>query len=170
MRHDVTPSPASLSHEEMADALTAAARLSGSELKRAATHLLTFTGLPGRGDFARHTTLAWAEVPGTGRALTAEVDLTAVRDDQTLYLTGSDEHLLNLALSYSRGRPVHLRNGPAATLPGDRLPGVAARHVPARARRPPCWSAGARRSELTSWTSKAPARRGFSLALESPPP
>ncbi|MFJ8388654.1 hypothetical protein ACIQ9Q_29835 [Streptomyces sp. NPDC094438] len=108
MRHDVTPSPASLSHEEMADALTAAARLSGSELKRAATHLLTFSGLPGRGDFARHTTLTWAEVPGTGRALTAEVDLTAVREDETLHLTGSDEHLLNLALSYSRGRPVHL--------------------------------------------------------------
>jgi hypothetical protein len=108
MRHDVTPSPVSLSHEEMADALTAAARLSGSELERAATHLLTFSGLPGRGDFARHTTLAWAEVPGTGRALTAEVDLTAVRDDETLELTGSDERLLNLALSYTRGRPVRL--------------------------------------------------------------
>lgn len=108
MRHDVTPSPTSLSHEEMADALTAGARLSDSQLKRAATHLLTFSGLPGRGDFARHVTLAWADVPGTGRALTAEVDLTAVRGDETLYLTGGDERLLDLALSYSRGRPVPL--------------------------------------------------------------
>ncbi|MFJ4342931.1 hypothetical protein [Streptomyces sp. NPDC088915] len=108
MRRDVTPSPASLSHEEMADALTAGAQLSGSELKRAATHLLTSTSLPGRCDFARHVALAWAEVPGTGRALTADVDLTAVRADETLPLTGSDERLLDLALSYGRGRPVHL--------------------------------------------------------------
>lgn len=70
MRHDVTPSPASLSAEEMCAALTAAATLSGSELKRAATHLVTSSGLPGRADFARHITLTWAEVPDIGRALT----------------------------------------------------------------------------------------------------
>ncbi|MFD8387402.1 hypothetical protein ACFV2X_54550 [Streptomyces sp. NPDC059679] len=108
MRHDVTPSPASLSAEEMTAALTAAATLSGSELKRAATHLVTSTGLPGRADFARHITLTWAEVPDTGRALTAEVNLTALRADEEVYLTGADEKLLNLALSYATGRPVHL--------------------------------------------------------------
>ncbi|WP_239149904.1 hypothetical protein [Streptomyces sp. SID8111] len=108
MRHDVTPSPASLSAEEMCAALTAAATLSGSELKRAATHLVTSSGLPGRADFARHINLTWAEVPDIGRALTAELDLTALRADEGVYLTGTDEKLLTLALSYAKGRPVPL--------------------------------------------------------------
>ncbi|KUF17473.1 hypothetical protein AT728_16565 [Streptomyces silvensis] len=92
----------------MTDALTAGALASRSELTRAAVHLLTGTGLPGRGDFARHTTLAWTPDPVGKRTLTAQVDLAAVRDDDTLHLTGSDEKLLTLALGYSHGRPVHL--------------------------------------------------------------
>ncbi|MFG2162728.1 hypothetical protein [Streptomyces olivaceus] len=108
MPNDVTPSPASLSEQEMTDALTAGAQASRSELTRAAVHLLTGSGLPGRGDFARHTTLAWTPGPVGERTLTAQVDLAALRDDDTLRLTGTDEKLLTLALSYAQGRPVHL--------------------------------------------------------------
>lgn len=108
MRHDVTPSPASLSEEEMTEALEAAAQLSRSELRRAATHLLTFTGLPGRADFARHTALVWEEDPDGGRVLTAEVDWAALRDDESMILSGSTDKLLHLAVSYAKGRPVHL--------------------------------------------------------------
>ncbi|MFF1737861.1 hypothetical protein [Streptomyces sp. NPDC058247] len=108
MRHDVTPSPASLSEEEMTEALEAAAKLSRSELRRAATHLLTFTGLPGRADFARHTALVWEEDPDVDRVLIAEVDWTALRDDESMILNGSTDKLLHLAVSYAKGRPVHL--------------------------------------------------------------
>ncbi|WP_432140086.1 hypothetical protein [Streptomyces sp. bgisy154] len=108
MRHDVTPSPASLSEEEMTEALEAAAKLSRSELRRAATHLLLATGLPGRADFARHTALVWEEDPEAGRVLTAEVDWTALREDESIYLHGGADKLLHLALSYAKGRPVHL--------------------------------------------------------------
>ncbi|RPK32661.1 hypothetical protein EES39_38330 [Streptomyces sp. ADI92-24] len=108
MRHDVTPSPASLSEEDMTAALDAAAKLSRSEMKRAATHLLTFTGLPGRADFARHTALVWEEDPDAGRALIAEVDWAALRDDESMILSGSTDKLLDLALSYAMGRPAHL--------------------------------------------------------------
>ncbi|MFJ5645780.1 hypothetical protein [Streptomyces sp. NPDC093223] len=108
MTDATTPSAASLSEQEMTDALTAAATLSKSELTRAATHLITFTGLPGRADFARHVTLAWAQDAENGPVLTAEVDLAALREDNTVQLTGSDEKLLTLALSYANGRPVRL--------------------------------------------------------------
>ncbi|GHH54516.1 hypothetical protein [Streptomyces candidus] len=108
MQHDVTPSPASLTEEEMTAALEATAQLSRSELKRAATHLLTFTGLPGRADFARHTALMWEDDPDAGRVLIAEVDWDALRDDTSMPLSGSTDKLLHLALSYAKGRPVHL--------------------------------------------------------------
>ncbi|MFF2926683.1 hypothetical protein [Streptomyces celluloflavus] len=108
MPHDVTPSPVSLSEEEMTAALEAAAKFSGSELRRAATHLLLATGLPGRADFARHTALMWEEVPEVGRVLIAEVDWTALREDESIYLHGGADKLLHLALSYAKGRPVHL--------------------------------------------------------------
>ncbi|WP_329021108.1 hypothetical protein [Streptomyces sp. NBC_01601] len=108
MGHDVTPSPASLSEEEMTAALNAAAKLSGSELRRAATHLLNATGLPGRADFARHTALMWEEAPDGGRVLVAEVDWTALREDDSVYLHGGADKMLHLALSYAKGRPVHL--------------------------------------------------------------
>lgn len=101
----VTPSPASLSADQMADALTAAA--GRSELQRAATHLLIYTDLPGRADFARHVTLDWEETEGT-RTLTARVDWAALRDDESIYLSGGPDRLLNLAISYAKGRPVHL--------------------------------------------------------------
>ncbi len=105
---NVTPSPASLSEEEMTRALEAAARLSGSELRRAATHLLLATGLPGRADFARHTALMWEEDQEAGRVLVAEVDWSALRGDDSIYLHGAADKLLHLALSYAKGRSVHL--------------------------------------------------------------
>ncbi|MFE4264577.1 hypothetical protein [Streptomyces sp. NPDC056883] len=108
MRHDVTPSPVSLSEEEMTEALEAAAKLSGSELRKAATHLLNATGLPGRADFARHTALVWEEDPEGSRVLVAEVDWVALREDESIYLHGGADKLLHLALSYAQGRPVHL--------------------------------------------------------------
>ncbi|MFE2529464.1 hypothetical protein ACFXEL_35155 [Streptomyces sp. NPDC059382] len=92
----------------MTEALNAAAKLSGSPLRKAATHLLNATGLPGRADFARHTALVWEEDPEAGRVLVAEVDWTALREDESISLHGAADKLLHLALSYAKARPVRL--------------------------------------------------------------
>jgi len=105
------PSPASLDPAQMADALRADAERDDSPSKQAAAHLLTFTALPGRADFARHVELTAGHSAADGRAprVCAWVrDWDALLADRSVYLTGGAERLLNIAASYAVGRPVDL--------------------------------------------------------------
>lgn len=105
-----------LTADQMAAALTVAARASGSQLQQAAVHLLTFTELPGRTDFAAHVDLDFVEIQGdeSDGSPDESLLLARVRDwavlllDRRMYLTGGGRRLLELAGSLATGRPVDL--------------------------------------------------------------
>jgi hypothetical protein len=93
------PNANTLSRTEMNEALTAGARLSDRVHHQAAVHLLTFTELPGRRDFARHVEL----VEEDGQLVAYVRDWKALLTDDKIYLTGSGYRLLSLATSYVTG-------------------------------------------------------------------
>ena len=106
------PRPAArYGRDEMIALLTAAAHVDGAHSMAAAVHLLTYTGLPGRPDFARHVDVQAVAGADDVTVLGAWVrDWGALLgDDSGVYLTGSDRRMLEIAASYAAGRPVDLR-------------------------------------------------------------
>jgi hypothetical protein len=104
-----TRTAADLTREEMEAALLAYARRSGSDYQAAAAHLLVFTELPGRVDFARHVDVAEVAGDDGGPELVARVkDWYALIEDRELQLTGGAERLLGLAAGWVAGRAVML--------------------------------------------------------------
>jgi hypothetical protein len=96
--------------EQMSDLLTSGAGMAGIDTMRAAVHLLTFTALPGRPDFAdlvdvaEVTARAGAEVPAA-----FVTDWATLTDGRFVQLGGGPTRLLALAASLAAGRPVDLR-------------------------------------------------------------
>jgi hypothetical protein len=107
--------------EQMSALLTVGAELAGTDTMRAAVHLLTFTALPGRRDFARLVEVAevtdrsGAEVPAAFVA-----DWAALVDGRFVQLGGGPTRLLALAASLAAGLPVDLR---------EHTPGLGSAHA-----------------------------------------
>jgi hypothetical protein len=96
--------------EEMTHLLNEWARVIGSDGMYAAMHLLTYTELPGRRDFAKHVDITTGYAADESEPLIAVVrDWNALLTDNTVYLTGGDARLIEIAASYAHGRPVNLR-------------------------------------------------------------
>lgn len=97
--------------ERLQGLLIAGAQLADLLPQKAAVHLLNWTELPGRADFAAHVEVA--DVPDLhGREVRAAfvTDWSALaRHEGLLGLTGSDERLIALAASLAAGVPVDLR-------------------------------------------------------------
>src|SRR5260370_23422954 len=103
--------PASYNRDEMIALLTAAAHVASSHSMMAAMHLLTYTGLPGRQDFARHVdvqAVAFSDDVIVLAAWVRDWDVL-LGDDSGVHLTRSDPRLLEIAASYAAGRPMILR-------------------------------------------------------------
>ena len=96
--------------DEMRALLAAGARLEDRPSAAAAVHLLTFTDLPGRRDFARHVHIENVTHAGGGTVLAAWVrDWDRLLGDGSVYVSGGPRRLLEVAASYATGRPVDLR-------------------------------------------------------------
>ncbi|MBW4722377.1 hypothetical protein [Saccharothrix obliqua] len=101
--------------DELCHLLLTGADTVGSAGVHAAVHLLTFTALPGRGDFAGHVEIR------VGTHLSGRTELGAfVRDWERLarhenldVLTGQDERLVALAAGWAAGVPVRLERDAA---------------------------------------------------------
>src|SRR5260370_10454102 len=111
--------PASYNRDEMIALLTAAAHVASSHSMMAAMHLLTYTGLPGRQDFARHVDVQAVAFSDDVTVLAAWVRSWDVLlgDDSGVHLTGSCRRRLEIAATDAARRPLVLRqpaNGPAA--------------------------------------------------------
>jgi hypothetical protein len=91
--------------------LIAAAHVADTHSMMAAMHLLTYTGLPGRADFAKHVDVqAVTSAPGVTVLAAWVRDWDALLgDDSGVDLTGNDRRMLEIAASYAAGRPVVLR-------------------------------------------------------------
>lgn len=93
----------------MTELLNATARVLDSDSMRAAMHLLTYTELPGRKDFAAHVDIKRGPaVDGSTPVLAVVRDWDALLDDDTVYGTGADARLIVIAASYVTGRPIDL--------------------------------------------------------------
>jgi hypothetical protein len=105
------PAAEALSIEEMTMALNAAALVTGSEFDAAAMHLLTFTELPGRKDFARlHVEMSMEELAGKTIPVAWIRDWHKLAGDAPgVYMTGGCQRLVAIAASWARGIPVDLR-------------------------------------------------------------
>jgi hypothetical protein len=101
---------ASYDRGEMIALLTVAAHADGAYSMVAAVHLLTYTALPGRADFARHVDLQVVAGAADADVLGARVRNwgALLGDDSGVDLTGSDRKMLEVAASYAAGRPVDL--------------------------------------------------------------
>lgn len=96
--------------EEMTALLNEWARVVGSWSMYAAIHLLTFTELPGHRDFARHVEITTGYAADESEPLIAVVrDWEQLLTSGTVYLTGGDAQMIEIAASYAAGRPVDLR-------------------------------------------------------------
>jgi hypothetical protein len=97
--------------DEMRELLGTGARLEDRPSAAAAVHLLTFTDLPGRRDFARHVRIENVTGAGGGTVLAAWVrNWDRLLGDGSVYLSGGLRRLLEVAASYATGRPVDLRD------------------------------------------------------------
>lgn len=101
---------ASYNTEEMTELLNTAARVIDSGSMYAAMHLLTYTELPGRRDFAAHVEITRGHAFDGSTPLIAVVrDWDALLNSHTVYFTGGDARMVEIAASYATGRPVNLR-------------------------------------------------------------
>lgn len=111
---------AEYSTEEMIALLQVGAQISGTLTTRAAVHLLTYTELPGRADFAQYVEVVVENVPPPGQLFAQGEDVVAafvtswkaLGTDPAIYRTGTDRRLLALAASLGAGVeavPVNLR-------------------------------------------------------------
>jgi hypothetical protein len=103
--------PSTYDQDEITDLLNAAARIDGRHSMKAAVHLLTYTELPGRSDFARHVDIRVGHT-SDGASLTGAWvrDWDALLADTEVYLTGAEDRMLQVAASYAVGRPVDLQS------------------------------------------------------------
>ncbi|MCL2581001.1 MAG: hypothetical protein FWE35_00925 [Streptosporangiales bacterium] len=102
--------PETYTAEEMTALLGEWACVVGSYGMYAAVHLLTYTELPGRRDFARHVDIETGYAADGSEPLVAAVrDWDKLLNSGTVYLTGGDQRLVEIAASYASGRPVDLR-------------------------------------------------------------
>ena len=91
---------------EMTALLNEWARVVGSWSMYAAMHLLTYTELPGRRDFARHVEITTGYAADESEPLSAVVrHWDQLLTSGTVYLTGGDARMIEIAAS----RPVDLR-------------------------------------------------------------
>ncbi len=97
--------------DEMCELLAAGARLEGRPSAAAAVHLLTFTNLPGRRDFARHARIENVTGADGGTVLAAWVrNWDRLLGDGSVYLSSGPRRLVEVAASYATGRPVDIRD------------------------------------------------------------
>jgi hypothetical protein len=102
--------PETYTTEEMTKLLNEWARVVGSYGMYAAMHLLTYTELPGRKDFAKHVDIETGYAADETEPLIAVVrDWDKLLNSGTVYLTGGDARMVEIAASYATGRPVDLR-------------------------------------------------------------
>ena len=102
--------PETYTTEEMTALLNEWARVAGSHSMYAAMHLLTYTELPGRKDFAKHIDITTGYAADKSEPLIAVVrDWDKLLNSGTVYLTGGDARMVEIAASYAAGRPVDLR-------------------------------------------------------------
>lgn len=102
--------PETYTTEEMTALLNEWARVVGSHSMYAAMHLLTYTELPGRKDFAKHIDITTGYAADESEPLIAVVrDWDKLLNSGTVYLTGGDARMVEIAASYAAGRPVDLR-------------------------------------------------------------
>ena len=102
--------PETYTTAEMTALLNEWARVVGSYNMFAAIHLLTFTELPGRTDFAKHIQITTGYAADESEPLIAVVrDWDKLLNSGTVYLSGGDARLIEIAASYATGRPVDLR-------------------------------------------------------------
>ena len=98
--------------DEMCELLAAGAQLEDRPSAAAAVHLLTFTDLPGRRDFARHARVETVTDARPGTAVTGAWvrDWAALLNDGSVYLSSGPRRLVEVAASYATGRPVDIRD------------------------------------------------------------
>jgi hypothetical protein len=102
--------PETYTTEEMTSLLNEWARVVGSHSMYAAMHLLTYTELPGRKDFAKHVDITIGYAADETEPLIAVVrDWDKLLTSDTVYFTGGDLRMVEIAASYAAGRPVDLR-------------------------------------------------------------
>jgi hypothetical protein len=102
--------PETYTAEEMTALLSEWARVTGSHSMYAAMHLLTYTELPGRRDFAKHVDIETGYAADETEPLIAVVrDWDKLLTSNTVYFTGGDLRMTEIAASYASGRPVDLR-------------------------------------------------------------
>ena len=102
--------PEACTAEEMTALLSEWARVVGSHSMHAAIHLLTYTELPGRRDFARHVDIETGYAADETEPLIAVVrDWDKLLTSNTVRFTGGDLRMAEIAASYAAGRPVDLR-------------------------------------------------------------
>lgn len=102
--------PEAYTAEEMTALLNEWARVAGSHSMSAAMHLLTYTELPGRKDFAKHIDIQTGYAADETEPLIAVVrDWDRLLTSNTVLFTGGDLRMTEIAASYSSGRPVDLR-------------------------------------------------------------
>lgn len=101
---------ATLSTEDMTAALNYGAALDDRPTLLAAIHLLVFTDLPGRADFARFVDIEPVENREGVEQLAAFPKWHKLADAVAEFrLDGAKDRLLQLAVSYATGKPVDLR-------------------------------------------------------------
>ena len=107
----VVQSADSYRRTEMIALLSTAARIDRSPPAAAATHLLTYTDLPGRQSFASHVDVHAVREGGGSMVTGAWIrDWDALLGDRGVSLNSTTYRLIELAASYATGRPVDLRN------------------------------------------------------------
>src|SRR6266702_5649842 len=105
-----TRKPETYTTEEMTSLLSEWARVVGSCSMYAAMHLLTYTELPGRKDFAKHVDIETGYAADETEPLIAVVrDWDKLLTGNTVRFTGGDLRMTEVAASYAAGRPVDLR-------------------------------------------------------------
>lgn len=111
MTSTTTPrKPEAYTAEEMTALLNEWARVVGSCSMYAAMHLLTYTEMPGRKDFARHVDIETGYAADETEPLIAVVrDWDKLLTGNTVRFTGGDLRMTEIAASYAAGRPVDLR-------------------------------------------------------------
>jgi hypothetical protein len=102
--------PEDYTAEEMTALLNEWARVTGAYSMYAAMHLLTYTELPGRRDFAKHVDIETGYAADETEPLIAVVrDWDKLLTGNTVRFTGGDLRMTEVAASYAAGRPVDLR-------------------------------------------------------------
>ena len=102
--------PETYTTEEMTALLNEWARVVGSYSMYAAMHLLTYTELPGRRDFAKHVDIETGYAADETEPLIGVVrDWDKLLTSNTVRFTGGDLRMTEVAASYAAGRPVDLR-------------------------------------------------------------